>query len=66
MHESGLIMKWISDRIPTKDKCWEAMKINQEATTYKVNMGDMQGIFFVLAIGKSCLYLRNICYGNLS
>ncbi|XP_011501036.1 PREDICTED: glutamate receptor ionotropic, delta-1, partial [Ceratosolen solmsi marchali] len=53
MHESGLITKWMSDRTPIKDKCWEGLKINQEATNHKVNMGDMQGIFFVLAIGFS-------------
>ncbi|XP_023313506.1 ionotropic receptor 93a [Trichogramma pretiosum] len=50
MHESGLIKKWTEDRLPPKNKCHGNMK-GQEATNHKVNMGDMQGIFFVLAIG---------------
>ncbi|XP_051164696.1 ionotropic receptor 93a [Leptopilina boulardi] len=51
LHESGLIDKWILERMPLKDKCWEGPGNNQEANNHKVNMGDMQGIFFVLAIG---------------
>ncbi|XP_031786808.1 ionotropic receptor 93a isoform X2 [Nasonia vitripennis] len=51
MHESGLMKKWITEKMPMKDKCWEIAKTNQEATNHKVDMGDMQGIFFVLAIG---------------
>lgn len=57
MHESGLIKKWTDEKMPMKDKCWEGQKLNQEATNHKVDMGDMQGIFFVLAIGKSCYIL---------
>lgn len=52
MHESGLIDKWILERMPLKDECWESGGNNQEADNHKVNMGDMQGIFFVLAIGR--------------
>lgn len=57
MHESGLMNKWLTDKMPMKDKCWESMKMSQEATNHKVSMGDMQGIFFVLAIG-TYLYIH--------
>lgn len=52
MHESGLIEKWMLERMPLKDQCWEGPGNNQEVENHKVNMGDMQGIFFVLAIGN--------------
>nr|ARN17849.1 ionotropic receptor 3 [Cephus cinctus] len=51
MHETGLIHKWTTDWMPVKDKCWGGPGINQEANNHKVNMSDMQGIFFVLIIG---------------
>lgn len=50
MHESGLINKWSLDVLPLKDKCFST-KASQEVTNHKVDMGDMQGIFFVLGIG---------------
>ncbi|XP_058800210.1 ionotropic receptor 93a [Phymastichus coffea] len=50
MHEAGLISKWSLDVLPLKDKCF-VNKASQEVTNHKVDMGDMQGIFFVLAIG---------------
>ena len=42
-----------------KDKCWEGMKMSQEATNHKVDIGDMQGIFFLLAIG-----IGNSCFAT--
>lgn len=49
MHESGLMNKWIAEQIPMKDKCSESF--NQAVEERKVNVADMQGIFFVLFIG---------------
>lgn len=51
MHESGLMNKWITEQIPTKDKCSES-PTNQIVQERKVNVADMQGIFFVLFIGN--------------
>lgn len=51
MHESGLMNKWISEQIPTKDKCSDSL-INQGIEERKVNVMDMQGIFFVLFMGN--------------
>ncbi|XP_023248636.1 ionotropic receptor 93a [Copidosoma floridanum] len=56
MHESGLIKKWTEDKVVAKNKCSEGMSAIQEATNHKVNMSDMQGIFFVLAIGFTCAF----------
>lgn len=53
MHESGLMHKWISERMPMKDKCWEVAGSNQAVNKRKVNVADMQGIFFVLFIGNA-------------
>ncbi|KAK2575942.1 hypothetical protein KPH14_007304 [Odynerus spinipes] len=51
MHESGLINKWISEKMPTKDKCWVGGAPNEVVDKRKVNVADMQGIFFVLFMG---------------
>ncbi|KAF7414094.1 hypothetical protein HZH68_002583 [Vespula germanica] len=48
MYESGLINKWISEKMPTKDKCWVGANSNEIVDKRKVNVADMQGIFFVL------------------
>ncbi|CAD1474571.1 unnamed protein product, partial [Heterotrigona itama] len=48
MLESGMMNKWISERMPMKDKCWEVPGSNQAVNKRKVNVADMQGIFFVL------------------
>lgn len=40
-----------------KDKCWEAPGSNQAVNKRKVNVADMQGIFFVLFIGKIFIFL---------
>ncbi|CAL7938576.1 unnamed protein product [Xylocopa violacea] len=57
MHESGLMNKWISERMPMKDKCWEAPGSNQAVNERKVNVADMQGIFFVLFMGVTLSFL---------
>lgn len=52
MLEAGLTNKWINDRMPTKDQCWlNAKNSNAAAVNRKVNLQDMQGIFFVLFFG---------------
>lgn len=51
MHESGLMNKWITEQIPTKDKCSDISAI-QSVNERKVNVTDMQGIFFVLFMGN--------------
>ncbi|KAF3424140.1 hypothetical protein E2986_14121 [Frieseomelitta varia] len=51
MLESGMMNKWISERMPMKDKCWEVPGSNQAVNKRKVNVADMQGIFFVLFMG---------------
>ncbi|XP_034948501.1 ionotropic receptor 93a [Chelonus insularis] len=51
MHESGLINKWIRSWISTKDECSDNNGYNQEASNHKVDLHDMQGIFFVLFFG---------------
>ncbi|XP_072742853.1 ionotropic receptor 93a isoform X1 [Anoplolepis gracilipes] len=50
MHESGLMNKWITEQIPMKDKCSDIFA-NQAVEERKVNVADMQGIFFVLFMG---------------
>ncbi|XP_050459393.1 ionotropic receptor 93a-like [Cataglyphis hispanica] len=50
MHESGLMNKWVTEQIPTKDKCSD-ISANQGVNGRKVNVADMQGIFFVLFMG---------------
>ncbi|EZA54910.1 ObirIr93a [Ooceraea biroi] len=50
MHESGLMTKWITEQIPMKDKCSDS-SVNQGVEERKVNVADMQGIFFVLFMG---------------
>ncbi|XP_043276414.1 ionotropic receptor 93a isoform X4 [Venturia canescens] len=51
MKESGLIDKWIKDRMPMKDECWEGSSLNNQVNNHKVDVWDMQGIFFVLFLG---------------
>ncbi|EFN86026.1 Glutamate receptor delta-2 subunit [Harpegnathos saltator] len=50
MHESGLMTKWITEQIPMKDKCSDSSG-KQGVDERKVNVLDMQGIFFVLFMG---------------
>lgn len=52
MYESGLINKWISEKMPTRDRCWVGANSNEIVDKRKVNVADMQGIFFVLFMGN--------------
>lgn len=52
MQEAGLLNKWIANWMPMKDQCWGAGAINRAADNHKVNLHDMQGIFFVLIFGN--------------
>ncbi|XP_012536819.1 ionotropic receptor 93a isoform X2 [Monomorium pharaonis] len=60
MHESGLMNKWITEQIPMKDKCSDSLS-NQAVTERKVNVADMQGIFFVLFMGVTGSILLLCC-----
>nr|QNL15115.1 ionotropic receptor 93a [Aulacocentrum confusum] len=51
MQEAGLLNKWTADRIPVKDQCSEGGIIARETDNHKVNLEDMQGIFFILLLG---------------
>lgn len=44
--------KWITEQIPMKDKCSDSFVGNQGINERKVNVSDMQGIFFVLFMGN--------------
>lgn len=55
MHESGLMNKWVTEQIPTKDKCSD-ISANQGVNERKVNVADMQGIFFVLFMGNIYIF----------
>ncbi|KAK9295911.1 hypothetical protein QLX08_009886 [Tetragonisca angustula] len=61
MLESGMMNKWISERMPMKDKCWEVSGSNQAVNKRKVNVADMQGIFFVLFMGVTLGFLFLFC-----
>ncbi|XP_016772034.2 ionotropic receptor 93a isoform X5 [Apis mellifera] len=61
MLESGLMNKWITEKMPMKDKCWEAPGSNQMVNKRKVNVTDMQGIFFVLFIGITLAFFFLFC-----
>lgn len=62
MHESGLMNKWITEQIPTKDKCSD-ISSNQGVDERKVNVTDMQGIFFVLFMGN--VFCLSIIVGEI-
>lgn len=62
MHESGLMNKWIAEQIPVKDKCSDS--ISQGVEERKVNVADMQGIFFVLFMGKRVSFFLYYCTGK--
>ncbi|XP_052132135.1 ionotropic receptor 93a [Frankliniella occidentalis] len=49
MQQVGLIEKWLQDNLPKKDRCWSSSVV--EANNHSVNLGDMQGSFFVLFFG---------------
>lgn len=49
MQQVGLVEKWLRDYLPKKDRCWSTSSL--EANNHSVNLGDMQGSFFVLFLG---------------
>nr|AXY83442.1 putative ionotropic receptor 16 [Conopomorpha sinensis] len=51
MHKAGLITSWLSSYLPKRDRCWKATGVAQEADNHTVTLSDMQGSFFVLALG---------------
>lgn len=51
MHKAGLISKWLSAYTPRRDRCWQSGAVAQEVNNHTVNLGDMQGSFFVLFLG---------------
>lgn len=51
MQQVGLIDKWLRDYLPKKDRCSVGSSV-LEANNHSVNLGDMQGSFFVLFFGK--------------
>nr|XP_031847480.1 ionotropic receptor 93a-like [Nomia melanderi] len=61
MLESGLMHKWITEKMPIKDKCWEIASNNQVVNERKVNVADMQGIFFVLFMGVTLSLFFLLC-----
>lgn len=65
MHEAGLMNKWITEQIPTKDKCSDIFT-NQGIEERKVNVADMQGIFFVLFMGNVSLFRVPPARGNVT
>lgn len=64
MHESGLMNKWVTEQIPTKDKCSD-ISANQGVNERKVNVADMQGIFFVLFMGNIYFFLASTQFKNI-
>lgn len=58
MHESGLMNKWITEQIPMKDKCSDTA--TKKVDERKVNVADMQGIFFVLFMGNAFARSKHI------
>ncbi|XP_060523884.1 ionotropic receptor 93a isoform X2 [Cylas formicarius] len=60
LHQVGLIQKWLEDYLPKRDKCWKR-KSSVEVNNHTVNMDDMQGSFFVLALGFfiACLIIAS-------
>lgn len=60
MFEAGLIDKWIERWMPVKDQCSASGAANRETDNHKVNLHDMQGIFFILFLGIILLYLSCI------
>ncbi|KAL1122650.1 hypothetical protein AAG570_002977 [Ranatra chinensis] len=58
MHRVGLISKWTRDYMPKKDKCWNFNPLYTNGVdNHTVNLSDMQGSFFVLILGKICVFV---------
>ncbi|XP_063220916.1 ionotropic receptor 93a-like isoform X2 [Bacillus rossius redtenbacheri] len=51
MHKVGLISKWLRQYLPAKDRCSAVTKQTAEVVTHVVNLDDLQGSFFLLALG---------------
>lgn len=50
LQQMGFIQKWLSEYLPTKDRCWSGGKM-VEIENHTVNLNDMQGCFLVLFAG---------------
>lgn len=50
MHQVGFIQRWLSEYLPTRDRCWNLGKVI-EIVNHTVNIDDMQGSFLVLILG---------------
>lgn len=50
MLQMGFIQKWLTEYLPTKDRCWNTGK-SIEIENHTVNLNDMQGCFLVLLTG---------------
>lgn len=51
MLQMGFIQKWLTEYLPSKDRCWNMGK-SVEIENHTVNLNDMQGCFLVLLTGK--------------
>lgn len=56
MLQMGFIQKWLTEYLPTKDRCWNTGK-SIEIENHTVNLNDMQGCFLVLLTGT--IYANN-------
>lgn len=53
MHEAGLIGEWSDNWMSIRDECLDdSMMDTEETSNHTVDFYDMQGIFFVLFLGK--------------
>ncbi|KAL1395387.1 hypothetical protein pipiens_011292 [Culex pipiens pipiens] len=63
MHQFGFIHKWLSNYMPSEDKCSKARK-NTDVENHTVNNDDMAGSYYVLLIGfSSGMFLFLIEFG---
>lgn len=53
--------KWLANRLPIRDSCSDSLMNTFEAANHKVNLEDMQGIFFVLFLGYITGALFLVC-----
>lgn len=51
MLQMGFIQKWLTEFLPTKDRCSTIGIHSTEIENHTVNLNDMQGCFFVLIAG---------------
>lgn len=63
MHQFGFIHKWLSNYMPSEDKCSKTRK-NTDVENHTVNNDDMAGSYYVLLIGfSSGMFLFLIEFG---